>query len=143
MFRVYPSAGARYPLEIYLVVNRVKSLEKGLYHYNVKEHSLELLRKDNFDKFMAEITGQDLVAKAGVVIFISAILDRTRVKYGDRGYRFVLLDAGHLAQNVYLVSEALKLQCCSIGGFIDDELNKLLDLEGTSEKVIYLIALGC
>lgn len=140
--RAYPSAGARYPLEIYLAVNRVESVENGLYHYNVKEHSLELLRKGDFDKMMAKTTDQEWVGKAGVVILISAVLDRTRVKYKDRGYRFILMEAGHLAQNIHLMSEALNLSSCAIGGFIDDELNKLLDLEGTCESVVYLVAVG-
>lgn len=140
--RAYPSAGARYPLELYLAVNRIESVENGLYHYNVKEHSLELLRKGDFDKRVAKVTDQEWVEKAGIVILISAVLDRTRIKYKDRGYRFVLIEAGHLAQNIHLISEALRLYCCAIGGFIDDELNELLDLKGTCESVIYLVAVG-
>lgn len=140
--RAYPSAGARYPLEIYLIINTVKLIEKGLYHYNVKEHSLELLRTGDFRKFIGKNTGQKWLEKAGIIILISAVFDRTRVKYGERGYRFVLLDAGHLAQNMYLAANALNFGCCGVGGFADNKFNQLLDLQGQGEQIIYLLGIG-
>lgn len=140
--RAYPSAGARYPLELYLAINKVELVEDGLYHYNVKEHSLEVLRKGNFKEFISKNTGQEWLENVGLVVLISAIFDRTRVKYGERGYRFIFLDAGHLAQNLYLVATALGFGCCAIGGFTDDEFNRLLDLQGQNESVIYLTAIG-
>lgn len=140
--RAYPSAGARYPLEVYLIASRVDGLESGLYHYNIKEHSLEVLRREDLSNFVSGNTGQSFTSKAAFIIIISAVLDRTRIKYQERGYRFVFLDAGHLGQNFYLVSEGLGLKCCAIGGFVDEEFNKLLDLQDQGEKVIYLFAFG-
>lgn len=141
-FRTYPSAGARYPLEIYVVVNRIEDIPTGLYHYNVKEHSLELIRKGNFLKEMGKLTAQAVTQTESIVIIISEVFDRTRVKYGDRGYRYALIEAGHLAENLYLVAEGLGLGCCTIGGFIDERINELLDLVDTSEKVVYLAVIG-
>lgn len=140
--RAYPSAGARYPLEIYVLINNVKGIKEGIYHYNVKEHSLELLRKGDFISTIQNIASQDLLKKANIVMVISAVLDRTRIKYGDRGYRFPFIESGHMSQNFYLVSQALGLGCCTIGGFIDNEINDLLDFADTSEKTIYLTAIG-
>ena len=73
---------------------------------------------------------------------MSAVLYRTRIKYEERGYRFILMECGHIAQNLYLISEAMKLKCCSIGGFVDEKFNNLLDLQGQSEKTMYLVAIG-
>ncbi|MCX6726978.1 MAG: SagB/ThcOx family dehydrogenase [Candidatus Shapirobacteria bacterium] len=140
--RAYPSGGGRYPLEVYLVINNVRSIEKGLYHYNVKDHALELLLKEDLSKRMGYLTGQKFVKKASVVMLITGICDRTRIKYEERGFRYILMECGHLCQNVYLVCEALKLSGCAIGGFIDHKINRLLDVQYTSEKVLYLIAIG-
>ncbi len=140
--RTYPSAGARYPLEIYVLVNNVKDLEKGIYHYNVKKHCLETIREGNFSITIEKITSQDLTKNANVIMIISAIFDRTRIKYGDRGYRFPFIESGHMSQNFYLVSESLNLSCCTVGGFIDNKINDLLDFADTSEKTIYLVTIG-
>jgi len=140
--RSYPSGGARYPLELYVLVNNVKKLKEGIYHYNVKDNYLETLIETDCHKIIENITTQNITKEANVVIIISAVFDRTRIKYGDRGYRFSFIESGHLAQNLYLVSEALSLGCCTIGGFIDDKINCLLDLNDTCEKVIYLAAIG-
>lgn len=140
--RNYPSAGARFPLEIYVVANYMEKIKKGIYHYNVKEHSLETLRSGNYNQLMYQLTDQKISMEAGIIIIISAVFDRTRIKYKDRGYRFPFIEAGHLAQNTYLISEALNLNCCTIGGFIDDKINELLDLADSCEKVIYIITVG-
>lgn len=141
--RTYPSAGARYPLELYLVLFRpIGRLEQGIYHYNVKRHSLELIGLGDYKNELMKICGQGWIKEALLIILISAVFDRTQTKYGERGYRYVLLDAGHLAQNIYLTSTALRLGCCAIGGFIDDQANSLLDLDGIKESVIYLAAIG-
>lgn len=140
--RAYPSAGGRYPLELYLIINNVGSVDRGLYHYNVKENCLELLYKRNLREEVGHLTGQDFVKEAQVILVLTGVFDRTRVKYEDRGFRYILMECGHLFQNVYLVSEAFNLSCCAIGGFIDDKLNSLLDIQHTSEKVLYLMAVG-
>lgn len=141
--RTYPSAGARYPLEIYLIIFESKEMELGIYHYNVKEHSLELIKKGNFRDLMVELLyGQELVKKASLVILISAVFSRTQNKYGERGYRYILFDAGHLGQNIYLVATSMNLGCCAIGGFKDDEINELLRLDINEENVIYAFCVG-
>ncbi len=140
--RAYPSAGARFPLEIYIFVNNIDDIKKGIYHYNVKEHSLEVIKVGNYKKTMKGITNQKISAQSNFNIVISAIFDRTRIKYGDRGYHFPFIEAGHLAQNCYLISESLNLNCCTIGGFIDDKINNLLDFADSCEKTIYIISIG-
>lgn len=141
--RPYPSAGARYPLEIYLaVLEENRELEKGLYHYNVAAHSLEKLAEGDFRRDLMAAVGQEMVEKAPLILLISGVFRRTQKKYKERGYRFVLLEAGHLGQNISLAAAALGLKCCAIGGFDDDICNCLLYLNDEEESVIYLFALG-
>lgn len=142
--RFYPSAGARYPLEIYIESNNIESLPKGLYHYNPINHSLDILIKNkNLKTIVTKLTGQDWVSKAQFVIFISAIYERTKNKYGERGYRHILIETGHLGQNIYLVATSLGLKVCAIGGFIDDKINRLIDIDEEYEAVLYTLAVGC
>lgn len=139
--RFYPSGGGRYPLEIYLIVLNVQGLPKGVYHYYLKSHCLEeLFLIKTFA--LKEYIIHPWFKHATCFIIISAMFKRTTVKYGDRGYRLVLEEAGHMGQNIYLLSSALNLACCGIDGYIDDQLNKLLDIDGVNESVIYVFALG-
>lgn len=139
--RFYPSAGSRYPLEVYIISNKVQGLQKGLYHYSVQSHSLEKLLV--FDSFRyTNYFGHKWVVKASSLIVITAMFKRTIIKYGDRGYRHTLIEAGHMGQNIYLVSTTLGLSCCAIGGFSDVEINKLLDIDGITESVLYILAVG-
>lgn len=141
--RPYPSAGARYPLEIYLaVLAGGEEIKSGLYHYNLIEHCLENLLEGDFRPDLMAAIGQEMVEKAPLILMISAVFKRTQVKYKERGYRFVLMEAGHLGQNISLVSVALGLKCCAIGGFDDDICNRLLDLDDEEESVIYLFTIG-
>jgi len=140
--RHYPSAGARYPLETYVFINRVKNVKPGIYHYDVMNHKLELVLSGNFSRYLIEITSQRWITDASVVIVITAVFMRTQIKYGERGYRFVLLEAGHLAQNFSLVSTSLDLSSCTIGAFLDENLNKKLDIDSSGEYALYLIAVG-
>ncbi|MBI2675425.1 MAG: SagB/ThcOx family dehydrogenase [Candidatus Aenigmarchaeota archaeon] len=141
--RAYPSAGARYPLEIYPIILKSKEIGSGAYHYNVKENSIELLLEGNFGNIIFQLVGkQEMIKTASAVIVITCIFDRVQSKYGERGYRYAFLEAGHLAQNIYLISPLLGLGCCGIGGFLDDRINSLLDIDGMNESAIYLLALG-
>lgn len=140
--RAYPSAGARYPSEVYLVVFSSEDLEKGLYHYNVKTHDLELLLKGDLTRDLLKITKQKWIKNVGVVLVITSVLGRSEVKYDSRAFRFCLIEAGHLGQNIYLVSTALNLKCCAIGGFVDKDINSLLDLNDSNEFTSYLLAVG-
>jgi SagB-type dehydrogenase family enzyme len=141
-FRSAPSAGALYPLEIYLVSWRITGLEPGVYHYSVVPHALELLKTGDFSKHAGEYTFLDDIAEACTLFLISAIFQRTMFKYNERGYRFVLLDAGHLGQNICLMATAMNLGVLPIGGFLDDELNRLLDVDGVHESVVYPLLVG-
>ena len=141
--RAAPSAGALYPIETYLLVNRVSGIDPGLYHYPVNRHELELLKEGDYS---SEVKGGALdqaIAKRAAVVFIwSAVFPRSKWKYLQRAFRYVFLDAGHIGQNLALAAEALGLGSCQIGAIYDDELNNLLDLDGENESVIYLSSVG-
>lgn len=141
--RFYPSAGARYPLEVYLAAWDVAGLTPGLYHYYVKQHALEaLLRTDVIAKDVAACFVPDWVQDGKCAIFLTAVFHRTQMKYSDRGYRHMLLEAGHLSQNLALLATATGVSCCSCGGYVDDAVSALLDIDGTEEAVISATILG-
>ena len=141
--RSAPSAGALYPLEVYPVVYRVEGLPEGIYHYDIKNHKLEQLKAGDFRaKVVAGGLGQNFLGQGSVCFIISGIWQRTRWKYGERTYRYVLMEAGHIGQNLYLASTSLGLGACAVGAFFDDALNNLLELDGISEAVLYLVSVG-
>jgi SagB-type dehydrogenase family enzyme len=141
--RTAPSAGALYPFEIYVIANNVESLDQGIYHYGVLNHTLELVQYGDFRK---EITSaglkQEMLGDSDVVFVLSAIFDRTRHKYGERGFRYVYIEAGHISQNIYLQAVSLGLGSVSVGAFLDDKVNQLIGVDGQKEAVIYLHAVG-
>ena len=142
-FRTIPSAGALYPIETYIVVNNVEDLPKGLYHYDIKEHSLEELRIGSIgERLSYSALEQNMCAKAPVVFIWTAIFERSKWKYGQRAYRYVYLDAGHIAQNLTLAATSFGLGSCQIGAFFDDEINQIIDIDGYEESVLYLSVVG-
>jgi len=142
-FRVAPSAGALYPVETYLFARNVVDLDPGVYHYNVKAHVLESLKNaDLSESLRSACMDQNMVTKAGVTFVWSAVFARSRNKYKDRAYRYIYMDVGHIAQNLQLGAESLGLGCCLIGAFYDDEVNRLLDLDGEDESIIYIATVG-
>jgi SagB-type dehydrogenase family enzyme len=142
-FRTAPSAGALYPVETYLSIQNVASLVPGFYHFQPALFCLEKLQEGFAGKEVAEAAlGQSFMAKAGVVFIWSAILRRNFSKYGHRGLRYVMMDAGHICQNLLLAAEGLTLGACPVAAFYDDRLNLLLGLDGEEESVIYLAAVG-
>lgn len=142
-FRAAPSAGALYPVETYLSVQNIDAIDAGLYHFQPAEFCLERLGAENIGKRVAEAAlDQSFLARAGVVFIWSAVLRRNFSKYGHRGMRYVLMDGGHICQNLLLAAEALELGACPVAAFYDDELNALLNLDGSAESVIYLAAVG-
>jgi len=144
--RAYPSGGARYPIEAYcLVVRPGKGLKPGLFHYNVKEHCLETLWDKKFAKEdLDKIATYEFVKDASLIIFLTSVFWRNQNKYGQRGYRFILQESGHIGQNIYLISEALDLKCCALGGFriSDGQIEKILDVDGVTESLIYTAVIG-
>ncbi len=141
--RASPSAGALYPAEIYLAIRQIEGISEGLYHYNIPNHALELLKEGDPTKEVFEICGkQENVRKASIIFLISGVVARTKSKYGERGYRYVLLDIGHLGQNLYLSCTALDLAVMTTCGFYDDLANEYLGINGIDETTFYVGFVG-
>ncbi len=142
-FRTAPSAGALYPIETYIIVNNVEGLDKGLYHYNIATHSLEELKTGDYGIALTHAAlDQDMCAEAAVVFVWSAIFNRSKWKYGQRAYRFIYLDTGHVAENLALAATSIGLGSCQIGAFFDDEINQIIEVDGVQESAIYLSTVG-
>ncbi|MFA5136809.1 MAG: SagB/ThcOx family dehydrogenase [Patescibacteria group bacterium] len=140
--RFYPSAGARFPLEVYTVMLQGR-YKNNLYHYYAPEHLLEKLGAVKQNTLIG-IFGQDWkwIGKGGMIVLITAVFKRTVHKYGEKGYEFAFLEAGHMGQNIYLISEALKLHCCALGGYDAKMCDSLLEVDGIKETVIYSFVIG-
>lgn len=142
-FRAAPSAGALYPIELYPVVHSVSGLTSGIYHYAVQEHALEALQPGDFRGRVTQAgLFQDFLGQANVCFILSAVFQRTRWRYRERAYRYVLLEAGHVGQNLYLAATSMGLGACAVGAFLDDQLNDLLGLDGAAEAVLYVVSVG-
>jgi len=142
-FRVAPSAGALYPIETYVVVNNVEGLSEGVYHYNIKLHALEELKQGKFSVNIAHAALEQRMCLDAPVIFIwTAIFERSRWKYKQRAYRYIYLDAGHIAQNLALAATTIGLGSCQIGAIYDDEVNEIVGVDGQEESTIYLSSVG-
>lgn len=144
LHKTCPSAGARHPIEAYAVVNNVDGMRRGIYHYSVKDHSLELIRLGDFrEKCVAFSAGQDWTKNASVYFVMTAVVARTAWKYRvPRAYRAFLLDAGHLSQSFLLVSTALGLGPFCIGVISDTTIEKELGLDGITETVLFVVGVG-
>jgi len=141
--RPFPSAGGLHPLELYVVTQQVSDLADGIYHYDPWTHELEHRRRGLFHDTLAAMSlGQEMLRQANVVVCLTGICQRTQWKYGQRGYRYVWLEAGHVGQNLYLTAAALGLAVAAIGGFFDQELARLLELPPGEEDVLYLLCAG-
>ncbi|MCU7919083.1 MAG: SagB/ThcOx family dehydrogenase [Candidatus Thiodiazotropha sp. (ex Epidulcina cf. delphinae)] len=142
--RPVPSGGGLYPLELFAIVNQVSGLESGIYHYRPVGHYLEQLRKVLLPKALREylIMGQASLAVAPVLLVVASVVGRSLGKYGDRGYRYILLEAGHMMQNVNLAAISHGLGSCNIGGFFDQELGELLCLDPDLAAPLYATAIG-
>ncbi|MCD6407972.1 SagB/ThcOx family dehydrogenase [bacterium] len=138
--RTAPSAGATYPLEIYVVVGNVIGVKPGLYHYDVNGHSLSLVKEGDFRAELSKSAfNQPWIKNAPVVIVISGIFERTTRRYGERGKRYVYMEVGHCGQNLHLQCEALGLGTVMVGAFDDEKVKKIL---GIKEEVFYLCPVG-
>lgn len=138
-FRSAPSAGALYPIETYVLVNRVSDVEEGVYHYDVRQHRLEVVRKGSFGADITQAAlGQGMLQEAAVVFIWTALVARSKWKYRERAYRYIYMDTGHIGQNAYLAAEALGLGCCTVGAFLDDEVNSVIGIDGEDEISVYM-----
>jgi len=141
--RTYPSGGGLYPLEVYLAARRVQNLSAGLYHYNLRQHSLEVLGDEaTAEDLLTNLTQRDAADSCHLAVVITAIFMRSQYKYGERGYRFILIEAGHLMQNLCLLAPALGLGMVPLGGYYDDQLHDLLGVNGVDEAVVYAATAG-
>jgi|Deesub1362B_J571_1020462.scaffolds.fasta_scaffold01677_8 SagB-type dehydrogenase family enzyme len=140
-FRAAPSAGALYPLEIFIVAGNTE-LEQGIYQYLPDEHGLKLIESGDFRGGLAKVAlGQSSIKNAAMNIVITAIYERTARKYGSRAERYVHMEAGHAAQNVYLQAESLELATVSIGAFYDGDVRELL-LAPEDHIPLYIMPVG-
>ena len=143
--RPCPSAGALCPIELYWFALNVAGLAAGLYHYNPAGHYLEALRTgDPWEGMKSSLSTVQArqVRRSACVMILMGVFPRSCINYGVRGYRFVLLEAGHIAQNALLVVAAQGLAAFLNGGFHDDALHSLLDVDGTEEAALYMMPVG-
>lgn len=141
--RTAPSAGGLYPLEIYLVCGKVEGLKPGLYKYLSETHELELLSEGDIRNDLAKAAlAQDFISEAPASLFFSAVYKRTTQKYGERGReRYVCMDLGHSAENVYLQAAALNLGTCAVGAFTDEMVSLVMQLPD-DETPLYIMPFG-
>jgi SagB-type dehydrogenase family enzyme len=142
--RPIPSGGGLYPLELYVIAQRIEGLDGGAYHYVPLGHRLEVVRPDPLPTLLTSemFLGQPYLAGAAAVIVITALVERSLWKYEDRGYRYILLEAGHCAQSVNLCAEGMGLGSLNLGGFMDEDVMALLRLDPDHEIVLYGVAVG-
>ncbi len=143
-FRTVPSAGARHAFETHLAVLNVEGLDQGIYRYCALEHKLEFLH--SFDDLPQKIVDacieQDFVHDSSIVFFWTAIPYRCEWRYAFMAAKLILLDAGHVCQNLYLAAEALSLGMCGIAAYSQKKSNELLKVDGEDEMVVYIASVG-
>jgi SagB-type dehydrogenase family enzyme len=144
VLKTSPSGGCRHPIEVYLILNRVDNISKGIYHYSVRQHGLELIKQGNFEEKIIEYcSGQPWFTDSAVLFVMTAVLERSMWRYrNSRTYRIIQLDAGHLAQTFHLAATSLNLGPLTTAGIQDTQLESELGIDGITEVVIYVCALG-
>lgn len=142
--RMVPSGGALYPLELYLLVRSVEGLPQGIYHFSIYPAALEQVRPFPFSALYIRqlFMNQPYVADSSVILVATSFFQRNLQKYGDRGYRYSLFEAGHVFQNINLLATAAGLGTLNLGGFFDSELAGLLQLDLEAEMPLYAMAIG-
>ena len=141
-FRTAPSAGALYPLEIYVVAGRIQDVENGVYQYQPRTHQLTRIKHEDIRPALAAAAlEQSCVNEGAALLVFSAVMERTTRKYGQRGIRYVHMEAGHAAQNVFLQAAALGIGAVVVGAFDDARVHRLMAM-AEEERVLYLMPLG-
>lgn len=141
-FRTAPSAGATFPLELFVMVNNVEGLRKGIYHYQIGDHDLKMIdQRELEDELVKASLGQNMIRDAGATIIFAAIFERTTNHYGERGIRYIHNEVGHVSQNIHLQAAALNLGTVVIGAFRDEQVEDLLNL-GEEFRVLYIMPVG-
>lgn len=143
-FRCVPSAGARHPLETFVLVNRVEGISSGLYWFDALKHQLRAFKLSPLiaEDLVKACLEQEFVRQSAATFFWVAIAERTAWRYSERSWRYFFLDAGHACQNLYLASEAIEGGTCAIAAFDDDRLNSALGLDGTGQFAVYAASVG-
>lgn len=140
--RAAPSAGALYPMELYVVVGKVDGLDAGVYKYNCNTHDLlQISLGDKRNELSSASLGQDSVSNGVIDIVICGVYERTGAKYGDRAQRYVHMEAGHIAQNIYLQGVALGLGTVVVGAFDDSSVQEVIGA-ATDEQPLYVMPVG-
>lgn len=143
LFRATPSAGALYPVETYISAHSITGLAAGIYHFDAEHFALDrLTERDEAEAVARACLDQNFMARAAVVFLWTGVFRRAMSKYGDRGMRYILIDAGHICQNVLIAAEAVGCGGCPIGAFYDSELNHLLQIDGEEESILYAASVG-
>ena len=140
--RTAPSAGALYPLELYVIVGTVTDLDTGVYRYRSATHELEKKKDGDVRAELADAAlSQGFIGDAAIDLLICGVFNRTTVKYGERGIRYVYMEAGHAAQNVYLQAESLNLGTVTIGAFDDVAVQQIVGVQ-EQEQPLYIMPVG-
>ena len=142
--RTVPGGGARHPFECYMAVQRVDGLTDGLYHYLPMKHQIERLGgAEGFEEFIAEsVSGQKWAARANVVFYYSCVFYRAEWRYGIFAHGPVLMDAGHVTENLYLAATSIGLGGCAIAAVEPEIANRRIGLDGVEESVFYAMPVG-
>jgi SagB-type dehydrogenase family enzyme len=142
--RAAPSGGGLYPIEVYPCLLNVADARRGVYHYNVREHSLELIAEAEAETEPGQspFSIYTPLANPAALFVLTSVFKRSTYKYSHRGYRLVLIEAGHIVENCWLMATAMGLGAVALFSFIDDEVNSLLGVDGVNEAVVYAIAVG-
>ncbi len=142
--RTVPSAGARHAIETFLLINRVDRVQPGLYRYIAGSHELGLVgaKPDTARQLTDACLGQHMILDCAVTFIWMAIPYRMTWRYGERGYRYLHLDAGHICQNLYLAAESTGCGACAIAAFDDDAVDRIIGADGDTMFTLYLAALG-
>ena len=138
--RTYPSAGARFPIEVYIIGYNVEGLKKGAYHFNIADQSLETLLEKNLDSKQEEIMGTNILNPAATLV-LTSVISRSEVKYRYKALPFSYLEAGHMGQNIILSAAENGIGACPVSGFVDNTLIEILDLT-IDEIPVYTINIG-
>jgi SagB-type dehydrogenase family enzyme len=141
--RSAPSAGGTYPIEVYAFANRIEGLAPGIYHYLPETHSIEVVKAGPHGKSLAGVClGQSMPEEAALSVVLTAVPERTTSRYGERGERYVHMEAGHVSQNICLECASLGLGVVPIGAFDDGQLDRLIGIDGENEVSLYVNSIG-
>jgi SagB-type dehydrogenase family enzyme len=144
ILRTVPSAGARHAFETFILIKNVEGLKPGLYRFISSKHALiEVNLEEGIGQKIKEACGnQDLYDPCAAVFIWAAIPYRMTWRYWERGYRYIFIDAGHVCQNLYLAAESIDCGACAVASYDDDELDKLLGLDGVNQFAVYMGVVG-